>query len=58
MALSRMLKRRRIVHKLAIAVRPATKRQGTDDLHAWVEVEGQVILGDLPGPWVPIHVLP
>jgi len=27
-------------------------RGTADDLHAWVEVAGKTILGDLPGPWV------
>lgn len=52
MALSWMLRRRRIGHAVVIAVRPSQLRQSPDALHAWVEVEGEKILGDLPGPWI------
>jgi hypothetical protein len=51
MALSWMLRRWRIGHAVVIAVRPSQLRRSTDALHAWVEVEGQRVLGDLPGPW-------
>lgn len=57
MALSRMLRRRAIAHRLVIASRPASHRVGADDLHAWVEVDGEVVLGELPGPWLVIHTL-
>ncbi|MFN3517095.1 MAG: lasso peptide biosynthesis B2 protein [Novosphingobium sp.] len=50
-ALSRMLRRRGIGHGLVIAVRPPQLRGGSDDLHAWVEVDGGIAIGDLPGPW-------
>lgn len=52
MALSWMLRRRRLLHTIVIAVRPPNLRLSSDDLHAWVEVDGQTILGELPGPWV------
>lgn len=52
MALSWMLRRRRIRHVVVIAVRPAEMRDSPDALHAWVEVAGETILGDLPGPWI------
>lgn len=52
MALSWMLRRRRIAHAVVIAVRPSQLRQSPDALHAWLEVDGQKILGDLPGPWI------
>ena len=52
MALSWMLRRRRLGHTVVIAVRPAGARGSRDDLHAWVEVGGETIIGDLPGPWV------
>jgi hypothetical protein len=52
MALSWMLRRRRIGHTLVIAVRPSPLRHSPDALHAWVEAVGQKVLGDLPGPWV------
>jgi hypothetical protein len=52
MALSWMLRRRRIAHAIVVAVRPASQRDSPDALHAWVEVAGSKIIGDLPGPWV------
>lgn len=52
MALSWTLRRRQIPHSLVIAVRPSERRNSPDALHAWVEVNGQKILGDLPGPWI------
>lgn len=51
MALSWMLKSRRIGHCVVFAVRPAELRGADDQLHAWVEVSGEIVLGDLPGPW-------
>lgn len=58
MALSRMLRRRRVPHRLTIAVRPLAERAGRDDLHAWIEVGGETVIGDLPGPWIPLLALP
>lgn len=52
MALSWMLRSRGIGHCLVFAVRPAKLRGAEDQLHAWVEVSGNKILGDLPGSWV------
>jgi len=52
MALSWMLRRRRIGHIVVFAVRPPEMRGSDEDLHAWVEVGGQTVLGALPGPWV------
>ena len=52
MALSWILRRERIGHALVFAVRPAHLRDRPDALHAWVEVNGAKILGDLPGPWL------
>jgi hypothetical protein len=52
MALSWMLRRKRIQHALVIAVRPAGLRDAADGLHAWIEVDGAKIIGELPGPWV------
>jgi hypothetical protein len=57
-ALSRMLRRRTIAHSLVLAARPAGARAGTDDLHAWLEVENVIVLGDLPGPWLILLRLP
>lgn len=58
LALSWMLRRRRIAHSLVIAVRPDTARTGQDDLHAWIELGSAIVLGDLPGPWLPLFTLP
>ena len=52
MALSWMLRRAGIAHAVTFAVRPAGMRESADALHAWVEVGGERILGDLPGPWI------
>lgn len=52
MALSWLLRGERIVHAVVIAVRPPNNRGSRDALHAWVEVGGATILGDLPGPWI------
>jgi hypothetical protein len=52
MALSWLLRRRRLGHTVVLAVRPAEMRDSPDALHAWVEVNGARVIGDLPGPWV------
>lgn len=52
MALSWILRRRLIAHAVVVAVRPASRRHSPDSLHAWVEVAGARVLGDLPGPWL------
>ncbi|QIK95823.1 lasso peptide biosynthesis B2 protein [Sphingomonas sp. HDW15A] len=52
MALSWILRSRRIKHAVVFAVRPPSRRNSDDQLHAWVEVNSEIILGDLPGPWV------
>ncbi|MFL6757704.1 MAG: lasso peptide biosynthesis B2 protein [Sphingomicrobium sp.] len=52
MALSWTLRSRRIPHRVIFAVRPPAQRTPDDQLHAWVEIEGETILGGLPGPWV------
>lgn len=51
-ALSWILRHKRIGHTMVFAVRPAHQRDEPDALHCWVEIEGTKILGDLPGPWV------
>jgi hypothetical protein len=55
MALSWVLRARMIRHSVVFAVRPAQFRGSLDDLHAWVEVEGEKVLGDLPGSWAELH---
>lgn len=52
MALSWILRSRRIDHCVVFAVRPAEQRGSDDQLHAWVEIGGERVIGDLPGPWV------
>jgi len=52
MALSWMLRRAGITHSVVIAARPPQRRGANDNLHAWVEVAGETVLGELPGPWV------
>lgn len=52
MALSVLFGRARIAHKVVLAVRPIGHRGAGDDLHAWVEHDGKVIMGELPGPWL------
>lgn len=52
MALSWMLRRRGIGHGVIFAIRPPSLRGEPDSLHAWVEVAGQRMIGDLPGPWI------
>lgn len=52
MALSWMLRSNANEHSTVIAVRPVNMRETPDALHAWVEVDGVTILGELPGPWI------
>lgn len=52
MALSWLLQRAGLSHAVVFAARPPGHRDGSDDLHAWVEVGASVVLGDLPGPWL------
>jgi hypothetical protein len=52
MALSWILRSKQIAHSVVFAVRPTERRDSDDRLHAWVEISGETILGDLPGPWV------
>lgn len=52
MALSWILRRKRIGHDVVFAVRPAKLRHSDDQLHAWVENASETLIGDLPGPWV------
>jgi len=54
MALSWLLRRAAIGHALVIAARPAALRDSTDALHAWVEIDGTRLIGDIPGPWIEI----
>ena len=51
-ALSWILRSRGIDHFVIFAVRPLELRGSDDQLHSWVEVAGEKILGNLPGDWV------
>lgn len=51
-ALSWLLRRKDLPHTIVFAVRPSHLRHSADALHAWVEVNGAKIIGELPGPWV------
>jgi len=52
MLLSWRLRRWSVAHSVVFAVRPSGRRNGHDSLHAWVEVKGVKVIGDLPGPWI------
>ena len=58
MALSWLLRRSGLPHAVVFAVRPPDLRGRDDDLHAWVEVAGRTLIGNLPGPWVETLHLP
>lgn len=58
MALSWMLRARHFPHCVALMVRPAAARSGSDDLHAMVRCGDQTVLGNIPGPWIETLVLP
>ncbi len=57
-ALSMLLRRRALSHRVVLAVRPASSRGQNDDLHAWVEVDNTIVIGELPGPWLEMIALP
>ena len=54
MALSMLLRRRGIAHRLVFAVRPRAHAASGDRLHAWVEQAGTLLIGDEPGPWIEV----
>jgi Transglutaminase-like superfamily len=58
MALSWLLRRNRLAHRVVLAIRPQALRHSPDALHAWVEAGGERVLGDLPGQWFELHRLP
>ena len=58
MALSWLLRRAAIGHHVTLALRPPDQRDSADVLHAWVDLDGLIVLGELPGPWIVIHRLP
>jgi hypothetical protein len=54
MALHWMLRRRHRSSQLVIAVLPEQARGGVDDLHAWIETGGEILIGELDQPFRPI----
>jgi hypothetical protein len=54
LVLSWLLRHRGVDHAVVFAVRPKHLRQAPDALHAWLEMNGVTLLGDLPGPWIEI----
>lgn len=59
MALSWLLRRHRIAHRVIMAARPQAGRANSPDaLHAWVECLGETVLGELEGPWIVVLDLP
>ena len=54
MALHWMLRRRQRPSQLVIAVLPGQVRGGVDDLHAWIETGGEILIGELDQPFRPI----
>lgn len=51
MALQAMLRRRGCESQLVIAVLPGSLRGGIDDLHAWVELGGEILIGASEEPY-------
>ncbi len=58
MALSWMLRAWRVPHSVVLMVRPQAARGGADDLHAMIRCGRDVVLGNIPGPWIETLVLP
>lgn len=53
-ALHWMMRRRGRAGQLVIAALPGDARGGLDDLHAWVEVGGEILIGNLSKPFRPL----
>lgn len=58
MALSWQLRRRRFAHRIVFVLRPPHLRGQADALHAWIACGDEIVLGDLPGPWLVVHAIP
>lgn len=54
MALHWMLRRRHRSSQLVIAVLPEQARGSVDDLHAWIETGGEILIGQLDLPFRPL----
>ncbi len=53
-ALHTMLRRRNLPSQLVLGVLDASLRGSLDDLHAWVESRGEVVIGALDQPFHPL----
>jgi hypothetical protein len=54
MALSTLLRTVRTAHTLVIVARPSAAAASGDRLHAWIDLAGERVIGDLPGPWIEV----
>ena len=54
MALAWMLRRRGMAPAIVLSALPGQHRGGLDDLHAWVELGGEVVIGASEQPHRPI----
>lgn len=53
-ALHTMLRRRALPSRMVIAVLDPRRRGTVDDLHAWVESAGEILIGETEGPFHPV----
>ncbi|MBN8483572.1 MAG: lasso peptide biosynthesis B2 protein [Sphingomonadales bacterium] len=53
-ALHTMLRRNRIPSRMVIAVLDPRRRGAVEDLHAWVESKGEIVIGALDFPFHPV----
>lgn len=51
-----MMRRRGISSRLVLAARPRETRGSRDDLHAWAEADGGVVIGESMESFVPVGV--
>lgn len=54
MALAWMLRRRGFAPVIVVAVLPGRARGSIDDLHAWVELSGEILIGETDMPHKPL----
>lgn len=57
MALQWMLRRRKFAPRLVLGVIGGQQRGGIDDLHAWVALDGAVLIGETQMPYHPVLTL-
>lgn len=53
-ALHSMLRRNMIPSRMVIAVLDPRRRGAVEDLHAWVESKGEIVIGELDFPFHPV----